>query len=98
MLRAHAIAAMTSRPPAIASDRRTHHGNPGIEPPYAFPDPDVTWKRNSTVTPLTAIEQALTSGVPTYLVRQAITTAHKKAMIRDADRRRLNAHLTRKVS
>jgi hypothetical protein len=50
------------------------------------------------VTPLTAIEQALTSGVPTYLVRQAITTAHKKAMIRDADRRRLNAHLTRKVS
>ena len=51
-----------------------------------------------TVTPMTAIAQELTSGVPTYLLRQAITTEYKKAMIRDADRRRLNAHLTRKVS
>ena len=50
------------------------------------------------MTPMTAIAQELTSGVPTYLLRQAITTEYKKAMIRDADRRRLNAHLTRKVS
>jgi hypothetical protein len=49
--------------------------------------------RIRTVTPLTAIEQSLTSGVPTYLLRQAITSAYKKAMIRDADRRRLSASL-----
>ena len=50
------------------------------------------------MTPLTAIEQAMTAGVPTYLLRQAITAAYRKALIRDADRRRLTAHLTRKVT
>ena len=56
------------------------------------------WEGIRTVTPLTAIEQAMTAGVPTYLLRQAITAAHKKALIRDADRRRLTAHLTRKAT
>jgi len=62
------------------------------------PEQVTWWEGIRTVTPLTAIEQALTSGVPTYLLRQAITSAYKKAMIRDAGRRRFSAHLTRKVS
>lgn len=69
----------------------THHQ-------HLRPEQVTWWEGIRTVTPLTGIEQALTSGVPTYLLRQAITTAYKTAMIRNADRRRLNAHLTRKVS
>ena len=62
------------------------------------PEQVTWWQGIRTVTPLTAIEQAMTAGVPTYLLRQAITAAHKKALIRDADRRRLTSHLTRKVT
>ena len=62
------------------------------------PEQVTWWEGIRTVTPLTAIKQGIASGVPIYLLRQAITTAHKKAMIRDADRRRLTAHLTRLAS
>lgn len=62
-----------------------------------LPEQLTWWEGIRTVTPLTAIEQALASGVPTYLLRQAIAAAHKKTLIRDADRRRLSAHLNRQV-
>ncbi|WP_331949305.1 type IV toxin-antitoxin system AbiEi family antitoxin domain-containing protein [Pengzhenrongella sp.] len=62
------------------------------------PEQVTWWEGIRTVTPLTAIEQTLVSGVPTYLLRQAITAAYKQARIRDADRRRLTAQLTRKAS
>lgn len=85
----------------VARDRRIRRaGGDGyvIHHEDLRPEQIAWWEGIRTVTPLTAIEQGIESGVPTYLLRQAITTAHKAGLIRDADRRRLTAHLTRRAS
>ncbi len=44
------------------------------------------WQEIPTVTPVTAIEQCITFGTPTYLLRQAIERGHAQGYLKTAER------------
>jgi predicted transcriptional regulator of viral defense system len=47
------------------------------------------WQEIPTATPVTAIEQCLAYGTPTYLLRQALERGHQQGFLTAADRARL---------
>ncbi len=51
------------------------------------------WQEIPTVTPVTAVEQCLAYGTPTYLLRQALERGHRQGYLTTADRERLEADL-----
>ncbi len=54
------------------------------------------WQQIPTVTLLTAIEQCIHTGVPAYLIRQAIINASKTGALRADDRKRLTTELRKR--
>lgn len=51
------------------------------------------WQEIPTVTPVTAVEQCLAYGTPTYLLRQALERGHRQGYLTTADRDRLEVAL-----
>lgn len=51
------------------------------------------WQEIPTVTPVTAVEQCLAYGTPTYLLRQALERGHRQGYLTAADRDRLEIAL-----
>ncbi len=51
------------------------------------------WQEIPTVTPVTAVEQCLAYGTPTYLLRQALERGHRQGYLTTADRERLELDL-----
>lgn len=51
------------------------------------------WQEIPTVTPLTAIEQCLDYGTPTYLLRQAVERGHAQGYLKTAERNALTEAL-----
>ena len=60
---------------------------------------DVTWwEAIPTVSPATAIRQCLETGVPTYLVRQALDRAERTGLVREPELERLTALMERRYA
>lgn len=57
------------------------------------PDQIGWWQEIPTVTPVTAVEQCLAYGTPTYLLRQALERGHRQGYLTTAGRERLDTAL-----